>query len=317
MAAAAAYEKFSNLSTFERLLIVHSDMTANIDGTVSAARTQMKSTQLPTYFVDIFRRSVLDDAKALFSPEYKRDPTPGFGFSALGRQCEHTLEGYFVDKHLSSSISSGFMIEVLTRIERAVNENLQRVEGTVDRSYRDTFYSHSIQSFGINGDNFVANFRELNVEVNFMFRVVDRLCVQEAAKLYTELPLPQFKNPKYLEALQRSIARVQKDPASSMLYCLISNKEPDDLRLYGEYRTKLYDTRDRRVLQILKDAWQKDLAARQTNPKAPLKHLVTIEKYEKAISLERLKLTGKIALAVFTFFFASACFVVLRTRWQA
>ena len=315
--AAAAYEKFSNLSTFERMLISYSGMTASIDGTVSAARTQMKSTQLPTYFVDIFRRSVLDDAKALFSPEYKRDPTPGFGFSALRRQCEQTLEGYFVDKHLSSSISSGFMIEVLSRIERAVNEKLQRVEGTIDRSFQGVFYPESIQSFGIKGDNFVDNFRELNVEVSFMFRVVNRLRIQEETKLYTELPLPQFKNPKYLEALQRSIVNLQKCPASSMLYCLISKKEPEDLRLYGEYRTKLYDIRDKRVLKILKESLQKDLAARETNPNAPLTHLVTIEKYEKAISLERLKLTGKITLAVFTFFFASACFVVLRTRWQA
>lgn len=148
MAAAAKYQEFSDLSNLDRMWILHSGITACIDGTVSAARTQMKATQLPTYFVDIFRRSVLDDAKALFSPEAKKDPTPspGIGFNALRKKCERTLEGYFVDKHLSSSISSGFMIEVLNRIERAVNEKLQRDESAIDRSYQGVFYSECIQS---------------------------------------------------------------------------------------------------------------------------------------------------------------------------
>ncbi len=307
MGSHALYPIFGNLTPFEGLMgVSYSDMIAGLGDTVSAAKTQMKFTKLPTYFVDIFNRSVLDDAKALFSPEYKKDPTPGFGFSALRRRCVRTLEGYFVDKHLSSSISSEFIIEVISRIERAVNDHLQRDKGIPDNSYKGTFYSDNIQSFGVRGDTYVKSFRELNVEVSFMFRIVERLRVQEETKLFAELPLPKFKNPENLDTLKRAIDDIQTCSAILTIHCHISKKEPDDLRLLTEYETKLYDLRDERVLKILKDSLQKDLAVRKTNPNAPLMHLVTIEKYEKAINKERQKLAAKIAIAVFAIFFCSS-----------
>jgi hypothetical protein len=166
-----------------------------------------------------------------------------------------------------------------------------------------------------------------------MFRIVERLRIQEETKLFSELPIPQFKNPQHLASLKRAIVDVQKCPVLLTAYSEFSKKEPDDLRLLMEYQTKLYDIRDARMLKILKESLQKDLAARETNPAAPLKHLVTIESYDRAISIKRLKLAGelykkalssagltltkKIALVFFAFFFAPACFIALRSRWQA
>jgi hypothetical protein len=57
------------------------------------------------------------------------------------------------------------------------------------------------------------------------------------------------------------------------------------------------------MLKILKEAFQKDLAVRETNPSAPLTHLVTLEGYDKEISRQRQNLCSKVALAAFAFFF--------------
>lgn len=195
---------------------------------------------------------------------------------------------------------------MIKRIERAVNEHLQRDKSIPDNSYKGTFYTDSIQTFGVKGDTFVDHPRDLNVEVSFMFRIVERLRVQEETKLFAELPPPQFKNPENLAALKRAIDDIQTCSSILTIHCHISEKEPDDRLLLTEYETKLYDLRDERVLTILKESSRKDLAVRQTNPNAPLTHLVTIEKYEKAISKERLKLAGKIAIAVFAIFFCAS-----------
>ena len=297
-------DQFSSLSTFERMMIVHSGMTAAVDASVQAAIEQMKSTPLPTYYFDIFRRSVLEDAKALFSPLYKQDPTPGFGFGALERQCERTLESYFVDKHLSHCISSRFMSEVLKKIESAVNLQLESGEGSKPFHNRNPFYSRAVQSLGDKEAQFVENFREINIERSFMCRILERLRIQEEAKLFRELPLPQFSNPSNPTMMQNEMAGiVERGWGFLSIFWKVPKEEAADFELYKTYLITLYDERDRRMLKIIKESFQKDLAVREKNPHAPLTHLVTLESYEKAIGKQRQLLCAKITLvAVFVFF---------------
>jgi hypothetical protein len=303
-------QNFSGLSAIDRALLIQADMAASVDTTVSSAKVQMKSVPLPTYFVDIFRKSILEDAKALFSPLFKEDPTPGFGFSALRRRCTYTLEGYFVDKHLSHHISSKFMTEVLIRIEQAVNKQLQGGNDAISCFNRYLFHTKAIDSFGVNGDNFVQNFREVNIEVAFMLRILERLRIQEETNLFQELPLPQFSNPSNLEQLNQGMLAVQSRGGLLTVSCSIPETDVSDCPLYERYLTQLFDERDRRILKILKEAFQKDLAVREKNPKAPLVHLVTIESYEKKIGRQRRELCTKIAIAAFAvFFFTTSCII--------
>jgi hypothetical protein len=305
--------KFAQLSIIDKAMMIHSGVTAVVDPTIWGARVQMKSVQLPTYYFDIFRKLILEDAKALFSPLLHQDPMPGFGISALARKCQLTLEGYFVDKHLSGSISSVFMTEVLGRIDHAVNQCLQGKRDDKSCYGRGQFYTEIIQSFGTPGDNFAKSFRDVNVEVFFMFRIANRLRVQEETKLYKELSLPQFSNPSYLSSLKDEMSSIEERGCGLLgLSCNIPKEEIEDLKLYKDYLTKLFDLRDQRMLKILKDAFQKDLAVRTTNPSAPLTHLVTLEGYEKDISKQRQILCLKVILAAFAiFFFTKACLIYL------
>jgi hypothetical protein len=312
MALAALTNKFAELSTLDRAMLICSGLTAAVDPTILGARVQMESVQLPTYYFDIFRKSILEDAKALFSPLLNQDPTPGFGISALERKCQLTLEGYFVDKNLSGYISNKFMVEVLSRIERAVNECIQGKRGDKSCFERRQFYTETIQHFGPPRDDFVKHFREVNVEVSFMFRIVERLRVQEETKLFKELPLPQFSNSSHLGSLKDEMSSVQNRGALLGIFCYVSKEEVKDLKLYKDYLTTLFDLRDRRMLNILKEAFQKDRDVRTTNPAAPLTHLVTLEGYEKDISKQRQILCLKVILAAFAiFFFTRACLIYL------
>jgi hypothetical protein len=145
-----------------------------------------------------------------------------------------------------------------------------------------------------------------------MFRIANRLRIQEETKLSKELPLPQFSNPSHLGSLKNEIASVQSRGGLLGNSCNISKEEIKDLKLYKDYLTTLFDLRDQRMLKILKDAFQKDLAVRATNPAAPLTHLVTLEGYEKDISKQRQILCLKVILAAFAiFFFTRACLIYL------
>jgi hypothetical protein len=312
MSSDALIKKFDELSTIDRAMLICSGLTAAVDPTVLGARAQMKFVKLPTYYFDIFRRSILENAKSLFSPLLNQDPTPGFGISALERSCQLTLEGYFVDKHLSGCVSSAFMTEVLSRIECAVNQYFQNNRDDKSCFSRYLFYSRTIQSFGRPGDGFAKNFRDVNLEVSFMLRIANRLRIQEETKLFKELPLPQFSNPSHLRSLNDEITSVQDCGGLLGISCSISKNDTEDLKLYKDYLTTLFDLRDQRMLKILKEAFQKDLAVRATNPAAPLTHIVTLEGYEKDISKQRQILCSKIALFVFAiFFFTRACLIYL------
>jgi hypothetical protein len=300
MASGALLNKFAELSTIDRAMLIYSGLTAAVDPIILGAKGQMKSAQLPTYYFDIFRRSILEDAKSLFSPFLNQDPSPGFGISALERRCQLTLEGYFVDKHLSGCISSEFMTEVLNRVEHAV---IQCLQGDKSFLWRNQFYTRNIQSFGQPGDHFVKHFREVNREVSFMFRLANRLRIQEEKKLFKELPLPKFSNPSHLRLLKYQMSSALSHGILLRLPCTIPKTETGDLKLYKDYLTTLFDLRDQRMLKILKEAFQKDLVARQTNPSAPLTHLVTLEGYEKDISKQRQILCLKVSLAVVAIFF--------------
>jgi hypothetical protein len=285
-------------------MLIYSGLTAAVDPIILGAKGQMKSVQLPTYYFDIFRRSILEDAKSLFSPLLNQDRSPGFGISALERRCKLTLEGYFVDKHLSGCISSEFMTEMLRKIEGAVTQCLHGERDDETCFDRGLFYTEILQSFGLPRDNFVEHFREVNREVSFTFRITERLRVQEETKLYKELPLPQFSKQSYLESLKDEMSSIEERGCGLLgVSCGVPNTEGEDRKLYKDYLTRLFDLRDQRTLKILNEAFQKDLVVRQTNPSAPLTHLVTLEGYEKDISKQRQILCSKVALAVFAIFF--------------
>ena len=285
---------------------------AAFDDIVDEAIEDMKSVQLPTYYFDIFKRSVLDDAKALFSTCFKRDPTPGKGFSDLSQRCELKLEGYFTDKILSCRVRSHVITEILRRLEKSITDF--RKEGDVTKWFwLRNFQINTIFSFGF-GDQFAGgSFREVCIETRFMNRVTERLRIDMQTKVLKELPIPQFNHPKSREVLENEIKNYFECPEICNVDLMYFPKEEvEDVRKAQTYMYTIFQTRNERMLKILKAAFQKDLEERALNPDAPLTNLVKLESYEKAISRQRQKLCAKVATVAVFFFCIGAVLLFSR-----
>ena len=58
----------------------------------------------------------------------EKEPGPGVTLFCIQREFKLTLEGYFVDKHLSSRIPTSFMKALVPHIEQGVKEEPQLFE---------------------------------------------------------------------------------------------------------------------------------------------------------------------------------------------
>src|SRR3990167_2762636 len=89
---------------------------------IPKARKEMQQVQLPVQRIDVFDRNRLENCKTLFSDTLKYDQTIGKpALSYLSTDVRETLECYFVDKNLSSRLSTDYFkkafIEMGEKIE--------------------------------------------------------------------------------------------------------------------------------------------------------------------------------------------------------
>lgn len=270
------------------------------DPTLLKARELMRHVHVPTNRIDIFDRERFAWAKALFSEELKNDPTPGFGISNVERHCANSLEGYWVDKHLSSCISTPFMEEIMRRFREAVAKQFGP-NPRYTTFQRDGFFLRIADEWNGHDDPYVRDFREVNVESSFMCRIVERLKSEVQKQLVQELPFPNIE-PWFVKKFQESM----HDGSNYLSVILGKGLKPESEIAYNRYCENFFNERDRRVMAILERTWAQDKAARQENPRAPLTHLVTLESYEQKISSQRQTLYRRIAIAV-----ASSVFFLL------
>ncbi len=257
------------------------------DSTLAQAKKDMQTVKVPMYIIwDIFDRSKIELAKASFSDELKKEPGPGVTLFCIQREFKLTLEGYFVDKHLSSRIPTSFMKALVPHIEQGVKEEPQlfRKPEDASSSSRTGHFMGIIEHFKSTG--FVKNFREVNPEVYFMMRVAERLRIQEETKLFKELSFPELKSETARENLKKGMQGVAAGDYFSIPLLNATLSEEDE-KAARDYCQTVFDMRNQRMLTIVKEAWAKDLKAREKNPNAPLTNLVTLVGYEDEIYQKR------------------------------
>ena len=268
------------------------------DPCVQEAKSAMESVVLPSCGADVFNKEAIACMKALFHSQVFQDPTPGFGF---GRMCSYyakTLEAYWVDKHLSTAqnVPTSIVEEVLQRIERVIDKQLHGTPNEKRLPFaREFFYDVEYSEEGRGKPFLIPSY--------FLIRVVRRLLRVLTPQICQAIP-PSFTEPHLLKRLEEDL----QDGTIS-----IPDLENErDFASYRAYAKEIFDERDRRMLVILKEAFTKDKEARQSDPNAPLTHLVTLEGYESAIKEKKRVLHQKeqrifyATYAIFVFFFIIA-----------
>ncbi len=277
------------------------------DSYVALGRQDMEKVEVP--FAKVFEQHAISCMKALFSPYHNQDPTPGFGFGRMSRNYRYTLEGYWVDKHLSTRISTDFVERALPRIEQAIN---RQISGTFNQKKpalgRGYFLPGVIDGFGYHGDPDFPNRKAICVESRFFIRLINRLTVKIHREIFQRLPFPEFDNKMIKRKVSELLQTYNKLPTP--YHCFIQDGSLED-DTYVAYVEQFYNERDICMLKILKEAWEQDKQARAINPEAPLTNLVKIAEYEDVIAdkigdfqqKQQMLRYAKVAAMVFAVFF--------------
>ena len=200
-------------------------------------------------------------------------------------QYRETDLGYLVDKSLSSRVSTEFVEAIIQGIEPQHEEELRRIRARIPPDNAE-FFIGAVEKSEPNRKTPQVCYSPTFVELEFMYRVVIRLDIQESQKLFAELERPVFsveENNKYLE---REITS-----SDSSFSRFVNENRPsftqEDRDAFLQYVETFFTTRNIRIMTFLKEAWAKDKAARAIDPQAPLTNLVMIEQHEKSIYEKR------------------------------
>lgn len=277
-------------------------------GIVRAAIEEMRAVKVPRYLWDIFQTPRFDLAKAIFSHQFKKDPTPGWAICFLQREVIMTLESYYVDKHLSSRIPTNYVQTLIPIIENGAASEYRLFKTEEDASCCNRT-GHLIGVIQHSWDKMqISDFREVQPEVYCMMRIEQRIRIQVEARLIKELPPPQFESKQALQKFTKTYQEILEGHYFTIF--MRGDLSPEDDQRFNTYCKQFFDERNRRMVAIFKAAWEKDKALREKDPNASLLNLVTIDRYENEIWQKRKELYLKTAAAILTL----ALFFFLKSR---